>query len=88
MEPPDPKEEQPKPPGKTVFAGDLSFFCTEDELLAHFSQIGPVQSVVIRRDEQTGITQMHGFVEMENAADAVEAERVLDGVKFLGRKVR
>lgn len=69
-----------------IFAGDLSFFCTEDDLVQLFSRFGNVEGAVIRRGKQ-GDTLLYGFVKM-NDSDATEAVRQLQGQYFMGRRIR
>lgn len=72
---------------KTIFVGDLSFFCKEIHLYNLFQNYGPVEAVRIRKGKQ-GITLMHGFVEMENANVAANAVRDIDNALFMGRNIR
>lgn len=72
---------------KSLFVGDLSFFCTELELAAAFSPFGPIASLEIKRGRH-GDSLMHGFVEFVSDADAVSAIQEMNGKKFMGRKLR
>ncbi|MHB1294835.1 MAG: RNA recognition motif domain-containing protein [Anaerolineae bacterium] len=57
---------------KKLYAGNLSYGTTEDELHALFSEVGTVTSVAIIIDRETGRSKGFGFVEMatEEAAQA------------------
>lgn len=71
---------------ETVFVGDLSFFCTEQDLFTLMSAHGQVKSVIIRRGKK-GENLQYGFIQMESKA-AYAAVAILNGKKFLGRKLR
>ena len=60
---------------KKIYVGNLSFRTTEDELVELFQQIGPVESVSIITDRDTGRSKGFGFVSMndEDADKAIEA---------------
>lgn len=75
-------------PPVRVFVGDLSYFCNEENLEILFGSYGTVRKVDIRRGEETHGSLMHGFVEMEVLSDAITAANALDGIKFMGRKMR
>ncbi len=72
---------------KTLFVGDLSYFCTEEDLLSIFSGYGPILTVRVRRGI-TGDSLMHGFVALASAESAQRAIRDLDGIEFMGRNMR
>lgn len=69
-----------------IFAGDLSFFCTEDDLARLFSAFGDVEGAIIRRGKQ-GDTLHYGFVKMNDFC-AENAIRHLQGQYFMGRRIR
>lgn len=71
---------------ETIFAGDLSFFCTEENLESLFSTFGTVRSAIIRRGKG-GENLQYGFVQMEES-EARKAVAQLRGQKFMGRKLR
>lgn len=71
---------------ETIFAGDLSFFCTEENLESLFSSFGVVRSAIIRRGKG-GENLQYGFVQMEES-EARKAVAQLKGQKFMGRKLR
>lgn len=73
---------------KTLFVGNLSYFCEERNLLNLFSTYGPVESVEIKRGRDTGDCLMHGFVEMCTYEAADAAANDLRGRKFMGRRIR
>jgi cold-inducible RNA-binding protein len=58
---------------KKMFVGNLSFQTTESDIREAFEQFGPVESVAIITDRDTGRSKGFGFVEMsvENADKAI-----------------
>lgn len=69
-----------------VFAGDLSFFCSEQDLVNLFHPFGVVKSVIVRRGKN-GDTLHYAFLKMPESV-ALEAIKHLRGIKFMGRKLR
>jgi RNA recognition motif-containing protein len=65
--------------GKKLYAGNLSYSTTEDELRALFQEAGTVTSVTIITDRDTGRSKGFGFVEMETEEQAQEAIEKLNG---------
>jgi len=68
---------------KKLYVGNLSFQTTETELKDLFSQAGPVETVRIITDRDTGRSKGFGFVEMEEGGDKAIAE--MNGKDFNGR---
>lgn len=68
-----------------LYVGNLPFSATEDSIRQLFSQYGAVHSVSLITDRETGRLRGFGFVEMDNAPDAIKA---LDGIEFEGRNLR
>lgn len=71
----------------TLFVGDLSFFCSEDDLIKIFAKFGPISKVCVRRGV-TGESLMHGFAALQSAESARWAIAELDGREFMGRHIR
>ena len=71
---------------KKVYVGNLSFNTTEDDLVSLFSQVGPVESVSIITDRDTGRSKGFGFVSM-GADDAEKAIAQFNGTEFGGRSL-
>lgn len=69
-----------------IFAGDLSYFCTEQDLINQFSQYGNVEGAIIRKGKR-GDSLHYGFVKM-NDSDAQAAVEGLQGKSFMGRNMR
>lgn len=72
---------------KTLYAGNLPFTASEDEVKTLFQQHGDVVSVRLINDRETGRPRGFGFVQMADA-DAVAAMNALDGTDFGGRAIR
>lgn len=68
-----------------LYVGNLPFSATEDQIRELFAQYGEVQSVSLIADRDTGRPRGFGFVEMENAQEAI---RALDGQPFEGRDLK
>jgi len=69
---------------KKIYVGNLPFATTEDDLSALFQEVGPVESVSIITDRDTGRSKGFGFVAM-NDADADKAIEKFHGQDFNGR---
>jgi RNA recognition motif-containing protein len=59
---------------KKLYVGNLSFQTTEAELKELFGQSGPVETVRIITDRDTGRSKGFAFVEMEEGADHAIAQ--------------
>ncbi len=72
---------------KSIYVGNLPWAATEEQIRDLFTEYGPVISVKLVSDRETGRARGFGFVEMEEpgAAAAIEA---LDGQNFGGRTLR
>jgi len=71
---------------KKVYVGNLPFRTTEEDLANLFSQVGPVESVSIITDRDTGRSKGFGFVSM-GADDAEKAIAQFNGTEFGGRSL-
>ena len=69
---------------KKVYVGNLPFNTTEEDLTSLFQQVGPVESVSIITDRDTGRSKGFGFVAMA-AETADKAIAQLNGTDFNGR---
>ncbi len=72
---------------RSLFVGDLSFFCTEIELAGAFSRFGEVLNTEVKRS-RGGDSLMHGFVDFAHESDAFLAIQHMNGQKFMGRKLK
>jgi len=69
---------------KKMFVGNLSFQTTENDVRTAFEQFGPVETVHIITDRDTGRSKGFGFVEMSND-DAEKAIAEMSGTQLDGR---
>ena len=72
---------------KRIYVGNLPFQATESEIEALFTEFGPVNSVSLITDRQTGRARGFGFVEMANDAEAEAAIAGVNGRDMGGRKL-
>ncbi|MDR0305230.1 MAG: RNA-binding protein [Chitinispirillales bacterium] len=68
-----------------LYVGNLAWAASEDKLKELFSQYGKVHSASIITDRETGRSRGYGFVEMDNAEEALGA---LNGQDFEGRPLK
>jgi polyadenylate-binding protein len=64
-----------------VYVKNFAEGTTEEDLRQIFSDFGPITSVAVMRDS-SGISKSFGFVNFENADDAANAVRVLNGKRI------
>lgn len=72
---------------KKLYAGNLSYSTTEDDLRKLFSQYGDVESVKLITDRETGRPKGFGFVAMSNEEAAQKAVAELNGSSFMERTI-
>ncbi|MBX2998143.1 MAG: RNA-binding protein [Caldilineaceae bacterium] len=68
-----------------LYVGNLNYATSEDQLHKLFSEVGPVASVSLITDRQTGNSKGFAFVEMQNSADAQAAIEKLNNSEVDGR---
>lgn len=71
-----------------IYAGNLNFTITEDELADVFAEFGNVVDVNIIYDKYSNQSKGFGFIEMENADDTNSAIEGLNGRDVKGRELR
>ena len=69
----------------TVFIGDLSRFCSDEDILSLFLPFGKVIETKIMRNPVTGISLGYGFLIMGSTDSALLAMQYLQGVQLRGR---
>jgi hypothetical protein len=74
-------------PSKTLFVGDLSFFCTEKHLYELFHVYGGISSIQIRRGMK-GESLQYGFVVFDSCENAHTALVSVDNKEFMGRCIK
>ena len=73
---------------KTVFIGNLAHEGSEDELRGVFAQMGPVSTLRVVVDRDTGMRKGFAFLEYFDPETAQLAVRQLNGMDFYGRTLR
>ena len=68
-----------------LFVGNLAYDVTEADLCAYFAAVGPIYSIALPTDRNTGKPRGFAFVEFREWADAEEAIRRLNDQMFKGR---
>jgi RNA recognition motif-containing protein len=71
-----------------LFVGGLSWNTTSDELRTAFAKFGSIQEATVIMDRTTGRSRGFGFVSFENAADAAEAVKNMNGADLDGRTLK
>lgn len=72
---------------KKIYVGNLPFQITEADLSNMFAEIGPVESVQIITDRDTGRSKGFGFVQMADDAAAEKAIAQFNGHEVGGRSL-
>jgi RNA recognition motif-containing protein len=70
-----------------IYAGNLSFDTTEEQLRQAFEGYGQVSAVNIIKDKFTGESRGFAFVEMSNSSEATAAISGLNGRDLNGRSL-
>ena len=70
-----------------IYVGNLPFSVTEDSLKEMFESFGPVHSVKLITDRETGRPRGFGFIEMDNA-EADAAIKELNNTELEGRMIK
>jgi RNA recognition motif-containing protein len=70
-----------------LFVGNLPFKTSEAELEELFAQSGPVVSVAIPTDRETGRKRGFAFVQMGDQSSAEAAVKALNGTTIDGRQL-
>jgi len=71
-----------------IYAGNLSYDCTEDDLRQAFGAHGEVGDVRIITDRDSGRSKGFGFVEMPDDSAANAAIAALNGTEIGGRTIK
>jgi len=77
-------------PGKssTVFVGNIPYDATEDDIKAHFSKAGKVESFRMVYDKETKQPKGYGFCDFADPDTALKAIKTLSEEECNGRKLR
>lgn len=74
--------------GGVVAVGNIPYDVTDDKLRTMFERVGPVVSVKIMANRETGKSNGFGFVTYKDQATAESAVRNLNGQEINGRELR
>jgi RNA recognition motif-containing protein len=72
----------------TLFLGDLSIFCKEEDLFNLFHPFGPIENIEIKRSEKNKPCLAYGFIKFAYQQSAEQAVQNINGALFLGRNIR
>jgi RNA recognition motif-containing protein len=72
----------------SVFVGNIAWQTSEQDLGDAFARYGPVSSVKIIQDRETGRSKGFGFVEFSDPSCIENACRQMDGQEIGGRALR
>lgn len=70
-----------------IFIANLDFSITSDDLRTTFSQFGEVSYAHVVYDNKTKKSKGYGYIEMEDADEAIAAIQALNGMEIHGRKL-
>lgn len=70
-----------------IYAGNLSYSVSDEDLRAAFARFGTVDSADVIMDRATGRSKGFGFVEMSDPSEAKAAIDGLNGKDMGGRSV-
>lgn len=74
-------------PSCTLFLGDLSYFCAENNIASLFAPYGPIVAINLCRGK-TGESLLYAFIELTSELTCKRAMIELDGMVFMGRNLR
>lgn len=73
---------------REIFVGNLSFFCTEQDLIEFFGSYANVESARIVRNDDRSKSLMFGFVTFSTVQEANEMTHLFNQHMFKGRHMR
>eukprot|EP00193_Tetraselmis_chui_P000761 CAMPEP_0177758894 /NCGR_PEP_ID=MMETSP0491_2-20121128/4434_1 /TAXON_ID=63592 /ORGANISM="Tetraselmis chuii, Strain PLY429" /LENGTH=297 /DNA_ID=CAMNT_0019274671 /DNA_START=94 /DNA_END=983 /DNA_ORIENTATION=- len=77
-----------RPPSTTIFIGNIPYDVSEDDLKEVFSEVGPVKSLRLVNDRESGKPKGYGFCEFYDTGTAESAMRNLSSHEIKGRTLR
>ncbi|KAJ3295326.1 RNA-binding domain-containing protein [Rhizoclosmatium globosum] len=72
----------------TLYVGNLSFFTTEEQILALFGKVGPVKRIIMGLDRHKRTPCGFCFVEYFHRKDALKCVQFISGTKLDDRAIR
>jgi RNA recognition motif-containing protein len=76
------------PDNRSVFIGDLSVYCTEQDVQGLFQRFGAIEAVKLKRGSVDRTHLSYGFVRFVSVESAQNALCQLQGYVFLGRPIK
>lgn len=73
---------------RSLFLGDLSVYCTEQDIYEIFQPFGPIESIQLKRKSTSNSRPSYGFIQYQFRESAEEALRVMNGRVVHGRAIR
>jgi polyadenylate-binding protein len=73
---------------RTLFVGNLSFFCKEEDLRVFFQQYSRIEYLRVLYNRRLRKSLMYGFVTLSTETEAANVLHLLDGHLFMGRKIK
>lgn len=70
-----------------LFIGNIAYATTEQSLRAFFEEFGPLRSVTIVMDRETGRSRGFGFIEIDDEAQARAAIESRNGATLDGKEL-
>lgn len=72
----------------SLFVGDLSISCNEDDLYKLFASYGTILEIRIKRNQNNTRSLQYGFIDFSKEKSAISAMNYLNGVVFKGRPLK
>jgi RNA recognition motif-containing protein len=72
----------------TLFLGDLSVHCKEDDIREIFQRFGQIEAIILKRGGTDKSQLSYGFIKFSNRSEAEEAYHTMGGYMLLGRALR
>ncbi len=72
---------------RSLFVGDLSCFCTENDLAQLFKSFGVIKEIRLMRHKETNACLGYAFIIFNDQKSVFKAKE-LDGNLFLGRHIK
>lgn len=73
---------------RRIYVGQLHFDLTEEDLQLVFDPFGPIESVQLHRDQQSGSSKGFAFIQYRNNDSARNAYEQMNGFELAGRQIR
>lgn len=84
----DPLVEKVSDLAKKLYVGNLTYETTESDLREMFAEFGPIASVALIKDRETGTSKGFAFVEMETQEGAEQVRKKLNNTMMNNRALK